>query len=147
MKCTHCENEKTKVIDTRDTGEKVRRRRECKNCNKRFTTYEQPEQINTTVVKKGSENETYDEEKLRKGIEKAAKKTELTHREIEEIIDEVNSHVRGRKEIESEQIGKKVKKKLKETNEVAYIRFASVYDSFEDVESFKKEIEALTNQQ
>jgi len=131
------------VIDTRESEDKVRRRRECKNCGRRFTTYETAEKLDLTVVKSGKEDEKFQEEKVREGVDIAANKTSITEEEIEEIVEEVKSMLRGRKSIESEKIGEKVKEELQKRDEVAYIRFTSVYDSFDDVESFKEEIKAL----
>lgn len=143
MKCIYCEESSTRVIDTRESEDKVRRRRECKNCGRRFTTYETAEKLDLTVVKSGKEDEKFQEEKVREGVDIAANKTSITEEEIEEIVEEVKSMLRGRKSIESEEIGEKVKEELQKRDEVAYIRFTSVYDSFDDVESFKEEIKAL----
>jgi len=143
MKCIYCEESSTRVIDTRESEDKVRRRRECKNCGRRFTTYETAEKLDLTVVKSGKEDEKFQEEKVREGVDIAANKTSITEEEIEEIVEEVKSMLRGRKSIESEKIGEKVKEELQKRDEVAYIRFTSVYDSFDDVESFKEEIKAL----
>ena len=143
MKCIYCEESSTRVVDTRESEDKVRRRRECKNCGRRFTTYETAEKIDLTVVKRDKEDEKFQEQKVREGVEIAANKTSITDEEVEEIVEEVKSMLRGRKKIEAEKIGKKVKKELQKKDEVAYIRFTSVYDSFDNVESFKREIEAL----
>lgn len=143
MKCIYCEESSTRVVDTRESEDKVRRRRECKNCGRRFTTYETAEKLDLTVVKRDKEDEKFQEEKVREGVEIAANKTSITDEEVEEIVEEVKSMLRGRKKIEAEKIGEKVKEELQKRDEVAYIRFTSVYDSFDDVESFKKEIEAL----
>lgn len=143
MKCIYCEESSTRVIDTRESEDKVRRRRECKNCGRRFTTYETAEKLDLTVVKRGKEDEKFQEEKVREGVDIAANKTSITEEEVEEIVEEVKSMLRGRKSIESEEIGEKVKEELQKRDEVAYIRFTSVYDSFDDVESFKEEIKAL----
>lgn len=143
MKCIYCEESSTRVVDTRESEDKVRRRRECKNCGRRFTTYETAEKLDLTVVKRDKEDEKFQEEKVREGVEIAANKTSITDEEVEEIVEEVKSMLRGRKKIEAEKIGEKVKEELQKRDEVAYIRFTSVYDSFDDVESFKEEIEAL----
>ncbi|QKQ98224.1 transcriptional repressor NrdR [Candidatus Nanohaloarchaea archaeon] len=143
MKCIYCEENSTRVVDTREAEDKVRRRRECKNCGRRFTTYETAEKLELTVVKRDKENEKFQEEKVRNGVERAANKTSITDEEVEEIVEEVKSMLRGRKKIEAEKIGEKVKEELQKRDKVAYIRFASVYDSFEDVESFQKEVKAL----
>lgn len=143
MKCIYCEESSTRVVDTRESEDKVRRRRECKNCGRRFTTYETAEKLDLTVVKRDKEDEKFQEEKVREGVEIAANKTSITDEEVEEVVEEVKSMLRGRKEIEAEKIGEKVKEELQKRDEVAYIRFTSVYDSFDDVESFKEEIKAL----
>ena len=143
MKCIYCEQSSTRVVDTRESEDKVRRRRECKNCGRRFTTYETAEKLDLTVVKRDKEDEKFQEEKVREGVEIAANKTSITDEEVEEIVEEVKSMLRGRKNIEAEKIGEKVKEELQKRDEVAYIRFTSVYDSFDDVESFKDEIKAL----
>lgn len=143
MKCIYCEESSTRVVDTRESEDKVRRRRECKNCGRRFTTYETAEKLDLTVVKRDKEDEKFQEEKVREGVEIAANKTPITDEEVEEIVEEVKSMLRGRKKIEAENIGEKVKEELQKKDEVAYIRFTSVYDSFDDVESFKEEIKAL----
>ncbi len=143
MKCVYCGHGNSKVIDTRDTSEKIRRRRECKDCGRRFTTYETAESLDIMVTKRDGKDEKFKEEKVRKGIENAAKNTEVTDEEIEEIVEEVKEGIRGEKEVEAKEIGSLVLEALKKRNEVAYIRFASVYESFEDVESFQEEVEQL----
>lgn len=146
MKCPYCNEGETKVIDSRDSSNKVRRRRECKKCEKRFTTYETAKDLKITVTKKDGENERFDEEKIRKGVKKAAKKTKLTPNEIDEVMENTVTQIREEQEnqkISSEKIGKIVKKELKNRDEVAYIRFASVYESFKDADSFEEEIKSL----
>lgn len=143
MNCIYCDNDGSRVVDTRDTGEKVRRRRECKNCDRRFTTYEQAESINITVKKRHDENETFKEEKIRKGIENAAKNTDLSEAEVGEIVEEIKQKIKGQKDVKAEEIGAYVLEALKKRNEVAYVRFASVYESFEDIESFQEEVKEL----
>ncbi|WP_414837236.1 transcriptional regulator NrdR [Candidatus Nanosalina sp. VS9-1] len=143
MKCIYCGNGKSKVIDTRDSCEKIRRRRECKDCGRRFTTYETAESFDITVTKRDGEDEKFDEEKVRSGIENATKNTKVEEDEIEEMIEEVKEKIRGEKEVSAEHIGDLVMEALKKRNQVAYIRFASVYEKFEDVESFQKEVEQL----
>jgi transcriptional repressor NrdR len=143
MKCAYCGHGKTKVVDTRDSSEKVRRRRECKECSRRFTTYETAETLDIKVVKDSGEVEKFNEEKVREGIQKAAKNTDIDDDQIEVMVEEVKEGIRGKKKVEAQEIGCLVKDALKERNEVAYIRFASVYDSFESAESFKEEVQAL----
>jgi len=143
MKCIYCEQSGTRVIDTRESQHRVRRRRECKDCGERFTTYEEVESLEIKVEKTDGETEAFDEDKIRSGLEKAVKKTPVGEDEVEEIIENVKSGVKNKKKVSSREIGRIIKNELKERNEVAYIRFASVYDSFEDLESLQKEVEAL----
>ncbi|MFB6147753.1 MAG: transcriptional regulator NrdR [Candidatus Nanohaloarchaea archaeon] len=143
MKCPYCGECSTNVVDTRESQERVRRRRECSSCERRFTTYETVEKYDIRVVKQDGEEEDFREEKIREGIEKAAEKTELDEKGIEEVVEEVKKKVIDRKKIEASEIGEYVKDALKKRDEVAYIRFASVYDSFENAESFQEEVEAL----
>jgi transcriptional repressor NrdR len=143
MKCPYCEACSTNVVDTRESKERVRRRRECSECERRFTTYETVEKYDIKVIKQSGDREDFREEKIRSGIEKAAEKTQLSEDGIEEAVEEVKKNVIGMKEIEAKEIGEFVKEALKKRDEVAYIRFASVYDSFENAESFQEEVEAL----
>lgn len=143
MKCIYCEDGETKVVDTRESSQKIRRRRECKNCGRRFTTYETAEDLEIIVTKRDGEDEKFNEEKIRKGVQRAAKKTSLEEDQIEEVVEAVKNKVRGEKKVEASEIGVIVKEELKKRDEVAYIRFASVYDSFDDAESFEKEVKAL----
>ena len=143
MKCPYCENESTRVVDSRETDCKVRRRRECTECDRRFTTYETAEKLDVQVIKGTGETEAFDEAKIRSGIEKAVQKTAITDEEVEETVEKVKKKVIGKQELHTDEIGNAVKEELKKLDEVAYIRFASVYDSFEDAESFQKEIESL----
>lgn len=143
MRCPYCDNQNTRVVDTREASKKVRRRRECPGCDRRFTTYETVEKVDITVVKRDGENQEFREEKIYDGVERAASKTSITEKEIEEIVDEVKKSVRDKEEVKASEIGRAVLEALKKRDEVAYMRFASVYDSFDDVESFKEEAEAL----
>lgn len=145
MKCIYCGHGKTKVVDTRDTSKKTRRRRECKECGRRFTTYETAETFDIKVEKKDGELEEFKEEKIREGIEKAVKNTPVDEDGIEEIVEEVKEGIRGKKQVKADKIGELVKEALLERNEVAYIRFASVYESYDDIDSFQKEVEELKN--
>ena len=147
MKCSYCGYEETQVIDTRETEnlETTRRRRECLKCNKRFTTYERVEEADIIVVKKGGRRERFERQKLLTGILKACEKRPISLEKIEKLVDEVESDLRKRDsvEIESKIIGELAMKKLKSLDKVAYIRFASVYREFEDIESFEEELEKL----
>ena len=149
MNCPYCNHLETKVTDSRDTGNyTIRRRRECLKCNKRFTTYEHIEMSPVYVIKKDGRRETYDRNKIKRGIEKALEKRPISLEQIEEMIDSIEEKIRrcGKEEIESSTIGEFVMEALKETDQVAYIRFASVYRSFTDVTSFEKEVKNLIEQ-
>jgi len=143
MKCIYCEDGGTRVVDTRELESKVRRRRECKKCGERFTTYEKVESLDIKVQKTDGETEAFNEDKIRSGLEKAVKKTPIDSDQVDEIIETVKNEVKNRKKVSSKEIGRIVKEELKSRNEIAYIRFASVYDSFEDLESLQKEVESL----
>jgi transcriptional repressor NrdR len=142
--CNHCE---TKVIDSRESadGKVIRRRRECLKCQKRFSTYEQLELLNFVVVKKDGRKEDYKREKLEKGIRKALEKRPIDGKKIEEAIDEIEYKLQLDKncEVPARTIGKLVLEKLKSLDDVAYLRFASVYKGFGSADSFKKEAEKL----
>lgn len=147
MECPYCHNIETKVTDSRDTGAySIRRRRECLKCQKRFTTYEHIELVPVYVIKKDGRREKFDRDKIKKGIMKAVEKRPIPHEKIGKIINQIEEKVRrtGKEEIESKTIGEYVMAYLKELDEVAYIRFASVYRSFADVNSFEEEIKNLT---
>ena len=149
MECPYCHNIETKVTDSRDTGAlSIRRRRECLKCGKRFTTYEHIEMQPIYVIKKDGRREKFERQKIRHGIEKACENRPVSHEEIEELIEKIEERTRrsGKEEIESKQIGEYVMEVLKETDHVAYIRFASVYRSFADISSFEEEIKNLTKQ-
>ena len=146
MNCPYCNNIETKVTDSRETGSyTIRRRRECLKCNKRFTTYEHIEMTPIYVIKKDGRREKFERTKIKKGIEKALEKRPISHEQIEEMLDTIEEKIRrcGKEEIESKIIGEYVMDALKETDHVAYIRFASVYRSFTDVTSFEKEVKNL----
>ena len=147
MKCPYCNYEETQVIDTRETEnlEATRRRRECLKCSKRFTTYERVEEADIVVVKKDGKRERYQRQKLLNGILKACEKRPIPLEKAEKLVDEVESDLRKRDsvEVESKVIGEIAMKKLKTLDKVAYIRFASVYREFEDLERFEEELEKL----
>ena len=147
MKCPYCSNEETQVIDSRDTEnlEATRRRRECTKCNKRFTTYERVEEAEIIVVKKDGRRERFERQKVINGVLKACEKRSISLDKIEKIVDEVESDLRKRDtvEVDSKIIGEIVMKKLKTLDKVAYIRFASVYREFEDLDRFEEELEKL----
>lgn len=145
MKCPYCSHNETKVIDSRESEDTTRRRRECLSCNKRFTTYERPESINIIIIKKDLRREPYDMEKLKRGFIKACEKRPISHEQIDNIIDKIESKLKSLKttEIKSEIIGEEVMKALKKLDKVAYIRFASVYRDFKDIKEFEKELKGL----
>lgn len=144
MKCPFCGESETKVIDSRESDEQTRRRRECEKCSKRFTTYEKVENINLIVLKKGGKKETFDVEKIRKGVERAAEKR-LEKEKIDSIVEIIEQKLRSMEtnEIDSKKIGEEVMNQLKKVDKVSYIRFASVYREFTDVDEFKLEVEKL----
>ena len=147
MKCPYCSNEDTKVKDKRETEdlEATRRRRECLKCNKRFTTYERVEEAAIIVVKKEGKRERFERQKLINGVIKACEKRPISMDKIEKLVDSVESDIRKRDsvEVDSKTIGKIVMRKLKTLDKVAYIRFASVYSEFEDLDRFGEELEKL----
>jgi transcriptional repressor NrdR len=145
MKCPYCFHEETKVVDSRESEDTTRRRRECLKCEKRFTTYEKVEGLDLFVIKKDGRREPFSIEKLKKGIITACEKRPIPSEKIDNVIDEVERDLRKKdsNEISTKEIGEIVMKKLKTLDKIAYIRFASVYKSFEDVDSFKDEIKKL----
>lgn len=146
MICPYCLKSETKVLDSRDSVQGVRRRRECLKCKRRFTTHERPEIIDLMVVKKDNRREAFDRTKLMKGIIKSCEKTPVKIIQIERIVDEIELELRNNDNIEvnSKDIGELVMSKLKQLDKIAYIRFASVYREFTDVAHFKKELSKLT---
>ena len=148
MKCPYCSNEETQVIDTRETEnlEATRRRRECLKCQKRFTTYERVEEADIIVVKKDGKRERFLRKKLFDGIMKACEKRQIPIEKVEKLVDDIESDLRKRDsvEVESKAIGELTMRKMKSLDKIAYIRFASVYREFEDLERFEEELEKLT---
>ncbi|MCK4396044.1 transcriptional repressor NrdR [candidate division WOR-3 bacterium] len=149
MKCPFCGSEDNKVTDTRPgkEGKSVRRRRECLACSRRFTTYEYVEKSPLLVIKRDGREEPFDRQKLLLGIMTAAHKRPVTRVEIEKIVDEIEEDFcdLGNLTIPSKLVGEEVMKRLKEIDEVAYVRFASVYRDFKDKEEFLKEVNGLKN--
>ena len=147
MKCPFCVEVDNKVIDSRlsKDGNAIRRRRECLVCSRRFTTYEYIEEIPVMIIKKDGRREAFSREKLRSGIQKACQKRNISMNIIEEFLDELERDLReiGEKEIPSNKIGEKVIAKLHEIDDVAYVRFASVYREFKDVNDFVSELKSL----
>ena len=147
MKCPYCHQGDTKVLDSRENEDQTvtRRRRECLKCEKRFTTYERLETSNILVIKKDGRREMYDRQKIKSGIVKSCQKRPVTMEQIEKALDDIESDIitSGDSEIETRKIGDQVMRQLKKLDKVAYIRFASVYREFEDLEMFKEELNKL----
>ncbi len=147
MKCPYCTRINNKVIDSRlsKDGRMIRRRRECLECARRFTTYEKLEDVLPMVVKKDGRREPFNREKIIAGIRLACQKLPISMAKIEEFVDSLEVYFQelGKKETESSQIGERVINKLKEWDEVAYVRFASVYRQFKDINEFKAELEEI----
>ena len=147
MQCPYCDHENTKVTDSRDTGiYSIRRRRECLDCRRRFTTYEHIELSPIYVIKKDGKREPYDKQKIKKGVMKALEKRPISQEQIETVLENIEEKIRraGQEEIQSNIIGEYVMNELKELDQVAYIRFASVYRSFADITFFEEEVKKLT---
>ncbi|MBI3342343.1 transcriptional repressor NrdR [Candidatus Curtissbacteria bacterium] len=149
MICPFCSYELTRVVDKRESpnGKSTRRRRECQKCSRRFTTFERVETLDLLVVKKDGKREAFDRLKIRSGIVKACEKRPVSSEQIEKILDEIEADVRkeAADEISSKKMGELVTQKLKKLDEVAYIRFASVYRQFADINDFEKELSKLSN--
>ena len=149
MKCPYCSYEESKVIDSRptDEGEKIRRRRECLQCGKRFTTYEMIENLPIIVIKRDRSRETFVREKLMNGMLRACEKRPVSIEMLEKAIDDIESSIQNSldREVTSEKIGELAMQKLREIDEVAYVRFASVYRQFKDVSTFMDELTKLIN--
>lgn len=147
MRCPFCGSEDTKVIDSRpsESENSIRRRRECLDCGKRFTTYERLETVPIMVIKKDETREPYSREKAERGILSACHKRPVSVEQVSAILDDLENRLfnTGLKEIPASMIGEIIMEKLKETDEVAYVRFASVYREFKDVDTFAKEITKL----
>lgn len=147
MKCPFCEFEESKVIDSRptDEGEAIRRRRECLKCNKRFTTYEKIENIPLMVIKKDGSRQMFDRVKLLNGIMRACEKRPVATGDMEHIVNEIEAATQNflEREISSQRIGEMVMERLQKIDEVAYVRFASVYRQFKDINTFVEEVNKL----
>ena len=150
MKCIYWDYEESKVVDSRpvDDGASIRRRRECLRCGRRFTTYEKVESLPVFVVKKDGKREIFDIEKVKKGVVKACEKREVSHEEIEGLINEIERIVYNtpKQEITSHEVGEIVMDGLRKLDEVAYVRFASVYRQFKDINTFKEELNKLLSE-
>lgn len=150
MYCPFCNHQDTKVIDSRLAGEgaQVRRRRECEKCGERFTTFESAELVMPRIIKNNGTREPFDEHKLRAGMMRALEKRPVSTEAIEAAIARIGHklQVTGEREIRSLQVGERVMEELKALDEVAYVRFASVYRSFEDANEFREEVERLKDE-
>lgn len=149
MKCPYCSFEESKVIDSRptDEGERIRRRRECLNCQKRFTTYEIIESLPIIVIKKDKSREVFNRDKLLNGLLRACEKRPVSLEKLENMIDDIEIVLQNSldREVSSDKIGELVMDKLKDVDEVAYVRFASVYRQFKDIGTFMSELNKLLN--
>ena len=147
MHCIKCGCEESKVVDSRsiEEGNSIRRRRECLKCKNRFTTYEKIEYTPISVIKKTGERQAFNREKVARGIFKACEKRPVSAEQIEKIVDEIEMELNNsmEKEIEASKIGEMVISRIKEIDEIAYVRFASVYRQFKDINEFKKELNKL----
>ena len=151
MKCPFCNQDSSRVIDSRpaDDNTSIRRRRECENCGKRFTTYEKVETIPLIVIKKDKNREPYDRNKIKSGIVRSCHKRPVSMEQIEATVESIENTIFNmeEKEIESMKIGEIVMKKLKDLDEVAYVRFASIYREFKDVGTFMNELKKMVHNQ
>jgi transcriptional repressor NrdR len=150
MRCPRCEATGTRVIDSRDLegGSTIRRRRECEACEYRFTTYERPEGARVVVVKRDGSRQDFDREKLRAGLLKALNKRPVTLDRVETALDDIESQIRSRgdAEVPSTEIGRLATDALRELDQLAYIRFASVYHAYDDIETLQREVDRLIRQ-
>ena len=149
MKCPYCGTDDTKVIDSRPAEENnaIRRRRQCEKCNKRFTTYEKVETIPLIIIKKDDNREPYDRSKIERGIVRSCHKRPVSYDQIVSTVEEIEAEIfnKEEKEISSNEIGEIVMDKIKELDQVAYVRFASVYREFKDVNTFMDELKKFLN--
>lgn len=147
MRCPFCAHPESKVIDSRpaDEGASIRRRRECLACHKRFTTYETMESLPLMVVKKDGSRQSFDRQKMLRGMIRACEKRPVTLAELERIADEIEQELQNsmEREIRTEIIGEKVMERLRKVDQVAYVRFASVYRQFKDIDTFMAELNKL----
>lgn len=151
MKCPYCSCEESKVVDSRSTDDNIaiRRRRECLNCNKRYTTYEKVEDVPILVIKKDNNREYFDRTKILNGLMKACQKRPVSRKQIETICDEVEQQLNNEMltEVKSDYIGEIIMSILKNVDEVSYVRFASVYRQFKDINTFMEEIRKLMSKE
>jgi len=147
----YCDNSESKVVDSRpvEEGTAIRRRRECLKCKKRFTTYEKVESLPVFVIKKDGKRESFDIEKIKRGVLKATEKREVSYDDIEALINRIEREIYNapKNEVTSHEIGEIVMSGLKDLDEVAYVRFASVYRQFRDINTFKEELNKLLTEE
>lgn len=147
MKCPYCSYEESKVVDSRSTEDdmSIRRRRECLKCNKRYTTYEKVENVPILVIKKNMNREYFDRTKIINGLIKACQKRPVSRQQIENVADEIEKKINNQMltEVDSEYIGELIMENLRDLDEVSYVRFASVYRQFKDINTFMEEIKNL----
>lgn len=150
MRCPYCQHQETDVVDTRklNDGDTIRRRRRCRICGRRFTTYERVESVSLTVVKKTGQREPYDREKLARGIRTACYRRPIPAQQIDQLVNDVEAVLMAldEAEISSQEIGDQVMRRLREIDEVAYIRFASVYRAFSDLGKLREAVDELLEQ-
>lgn len=151
MKCLYCNATESRVIDSRPTDEglAIRRRRECVSCGRRFTTYEKIETVQVMVVKKDGSREAFDADKIRRGLIKACEKRPVAMRDVDALVRDVEQQIMNslEQEVSSSRIGEMVMERLRNLDEVAYVRFASVYRSFCDINTFMEELKSLLGKQ
>ena len=150
MRCPNCGCEESKVVDSRPSegNDAIRRRRECSRCGFRFTTYERKEEMPLLVVKRDGTKETFDRQKIMRGLVRATLKRNIPIKRLDQLIDSIESELRdeGVGEVSSQEIGSMVLKKLLDVDKVAYVRFASVYRDFKDIDEFSAELRSLSNE-
>ncbi|WDF83537.1 transcriptional regulator NrdR [Lacticaseibacillus pabuli] len=151
MQCPHCHHNSSRVVDSRPTdgGAAIRRRRECENCGYRFTTFERVEQTPLLVIKKNGTREEFNREKILRGLIRASEKRPVTMEQMRHIVEQVENKLRaiGENEVSSQTIGEQVMSLLADVDDVAYIRFASVYRQFKDMSVFMKELKEMMNRE
>ena len=145
MKCPYCGSTDSRVVDTREVGDGIRRRRECQACKQRYTTYEQVARVNLLVIKRDGRREPFNRQKLFEGIRQACAKRPISTEIIDQMVTGIESdlYVLGKSEVPSRVIGEMVMRRLREVDGVAYVRFASVYRSFADLETLKREVDNM----
>ncbi len=145
MKCPFCGDDESRVIDTREVGDRIRRRRECQTCNQRYTTYEAVARVTLIVVKRDGRREDFDRQKLFEGVWRACAKRPINTESVENLVADVEAelYALGQAEMSSQEIGRLVMEHLRDLDGVAYIRFASVYRSFADLETLKREVDKM----